>query len=263
VPPLYPNSVDRRNACSPRSRSALADSDLGMLPAELICRTFQLLDVYSLCQLSLVPPPPSSSPSRSRPPLSLSFVLGQSVRMCGVRLCAHRFGCPDQVCRYLRTIADGLPWKQYYAAHIGTHSCTITTTTQRYRFVCVLPTLRGRLPHRTPVASVVATTTHSARQKEPVEESPGGRKAIRVPVRACIPWRRYNDNRGSSGWTLTIDRTFHRWANGGTTYTLIGHQLPVTLLQFDGKYIVLLLIIILILIFFHFYSVPYLTHLHE
>jgi F-box and WD-40 domain protein CDC4 len=118
-------------------RSALTDSDLSMLPAELICRTFQFLDVYSLCQLSLV-------------------------------------------CRYLRTIADGLPWKQYYAAHIG-------------------PPSQVSLPQR------------------------------HIPPDKKNRWKNH---------LVDAKRYQYQWANGGTTYTLIGHQLPVTLLQFEGTKLV-------------------------
>jgi hypothetical protein len=132
-----PSAIDITYVCSPRSRSALTDSDLSMLPAELICRTFQFLDVYSLCQLSLV-------------------------------------------CRYLRTIADGLPWKQYYAAHIG-------------------PPSQVSLPQR------------------------------HIPPDKKNRWKKH---------LVDAKRYQYQWANGGTTYTLIGHQLPVTLLQFEGTKLV-------------------------
>lgn len=206
-----------------------------MLPAELICRTFQFLDVYSLCQLSLVPPPHhphsrSASLSLSRSRSERQKCVGATVRSplgcpgSGVPLLTNNSRRPTMETVLRRTHRYPLVHQHHHRK--GQHNILI--------FFFVLSTLRDCCTHRTPFASVIATTTHSTRQKEPVEKSPGGRKAIPVPVRACIPWCR-NDDRGSPEWTLTIDRAFHRWANGGTTYTLIGHQLPVTLLQFEGK----------------------------
>jgi len=118
-------------------RNALAESDLQILPAELISLTFQFLDVASLCRLSLV-------------------------------------------CRYIRSIADGLPWKRHFATYIG-------------------PPTQLALPPR------------------------------QIPPDKKNKWKSH---------LVEAKRYEYLWANGGTTYTLIGHQLPITLLQFEGTKLV-------------------------
>jgi hypothetical protein len=194
-----PSAIDITYVCSPRSRSALTDSDLSMLPAELICRTFQFLDVYSLCQLSLVPPPHhphshSASLSLSRSRSERQKCVGATVRSplgcprSGVPLLTHNSRRPTMETVLRRT-------HRYPLVHQHHHRKGSTIFLYSYLFC---QRCGDCCTHRTPFASVVATTTHSTGQKEPVEKAPGGRKAIPVPVRTCIPWCR-NDSRGSSG----------------------------------------------------------------